>query len=79
MTTDHIVIDDKAYETYTQFPAFFQHQASKTGSTSGEIDIKLSVPVEGRGNAITLMDAMGEELLVVVMRRVFGVPNGDEG
>lgn len=76
---DHITLDGKTFETYTQFPAFFQHQASKTGSTSGEIDIKLSVPVEGRGNAITLMDAMGEELQVIVMRRVFGVDDGDEG
>jgi len=69
--------DGKLFQHYADFPAFFQAQSSKTGSTSGEIDVKLSVPVLGRADAISLMDTHGEELRVIVFRRIWRA-EGDE-
>jgi hypothetical protein len=65
-------IDGKTFEPYANFPGFFVAQSSKAGNTAGDIELKISVPVEGRGEAISLMDTNGEELRFVVMRRVFG-------
>lgn len=70
-------IDGKLFEHYADFPAFFQAQSSKSGSTSGDIEVKLSVPAEGRLDAISLMDTHGEELRVLVARRVWR-SDGDE-
>lgn len=74
-------VDGKQFEHYANFPAFFQAQSSKSGSTAGDIEIKLSVPVEGRLDAISLMDTHGEELRVLVARRVWDQDedDGDEG
>lgn len=75
--------DGRLFEHYADFPAFFQAQSSKSGSTAGDIDVKLSVPVEGRLPAISLMDTHGEELRVMVFRRVWRMDeeadDGDEG
>jgi len=69
---DNLVpIGEHMFEPCATFPAFFTAQSSKTGSTGGEIDVRLSVPREGRDQAISLMDTHGEQLHVVVMRRVF--------
>lgn len=66
-----IQIGEYLFEQYATFPAFFQGQSSKASSTAGEIELKISVPVEGRTDAISLMDTHGEELRVVVFRRVW--------
>ena len=70
-------VDGKLFEHYADFPAFFQAQSS--ASTSGDIQVKLNVPREGRDEAISLMDTDGEELRVIVARRVWEVADGDEG
>ena len=70
--------DGVTFEHYANFPAFFQAQSSKSGSTAGEIEIKLSVPIEGRLAAISLMDTHGEELRLIVARRVFGKDDDDD-
>ncbi len=68
-------VDGKQFEHCADFPAFFQGQSSK----ANDIEIKLSVPVEGRLDAISLMDTQGEELRVLVARRVWDMDDGDEG
>jgi hypothetical protein len=67
-----VTIDGKDFDPYAEFPAFFVAQSSKAGNTAGDIELKISVPVEGRAEAISLMDTLGEELRFVVMRRVIG-------
>lgn len=75
-----VQLGEYLFEQYAEFPAFFQAQSSKASSTAGEIELKISVPVEGRGDAISLMDTHGEELRVVVFRRVWRMEDdGDEG
>ena len=64
-----IQIGDHTFERCATFPAFFRGQSSK--SSSSEIELKMSVPAEGRTDAINLMDTDGEELRVVVFRRVW--------
>lgn len=68
---DRFTIEDRDYEHLSSFPAFFVSQSSVAGSTAGEVKVVLSVPREGREDAVGLMDVHGEELYVFVARRVW--------